>query len=447
MRPMNNRKIPQNNIYSLLFKKFITKCEILRILISILLNLLLVSSVEAGDQSQDFHDQKTTSLAIAAENGITVIDAQKLVDANGNRVHSAPKSQWEVLVPSSNLADWSSNYEPIYDKKVTIIHIHGFDTRPHEAIASSKTLFKLVKTATKSLRADGVTKLSWEEFHPILFLWRGHFVIIGNRYIDKLTFSRAQRVAEISSEALLDLSGFLRATNPNTKIIVVAHSLGAKVALEALSHSCIEEGNQFLWESLVLVQGAVHAVSLHNWEVRDLYNNPSYSEKNSGQYAAALRCVRQLIVTCTPKDTVLSSAFELDETWINDRRYTGTLPTLPQGLSSDPKTGVHAIGICFDRSDKSQIIPKIRPAHLERIEKLLKGEKLIPKYSVSLPYREHEAFLVFSDWRVNHPHFHELDISHGHFSDGGDWHSPLQDTRGQYIVDSIWRYLIPIVEP
>jgi hypothetical protein len=249
-------------------------------------------------------------------------------------------------------------------------------------------------------------------------------------------FSRAQNSADISSESLLDLTSALSSSHPAAKIVVIAHSLGARVTLEALRSACVLGQARILWDSLVLLQGAVPAISLHKWEVADLHNE-SYVESNSGKYADGVKCVGQLIFTCSEKDSTLSEWFQFDATWLGESRPPGGVPTLPLGWSSDPSAEYLAIGSCFDTADKTEMVPKEPESHVT-IRELTRIEPRRPSIFSEPGPPDLEAFFIFSNWRIDHPHVHRIHISEKADGQMLDWHSPLWSPRGHSIVSDIW---------
>lgn len=366
---------------------------------------------------------------LARKRNIGVVDARAVVDLNGEQRKDQKEGSWRLnVLPGEPQSPGKRLFALQAHPQVNVIFVHGYNTQPSRDLRYANSLWELLMTSNDRLRSTIKAVPPNESLAFFVFLWRGD---LGAR-----RFSLAQKAADISSKSLADFIVKLSAEFPSAKTVVIAHSLGAHVALEALKELCESKKNTVIVDSVVLVEGAVLAISLYKWTVTDILSQRGYVEHNSGRYANDIRCAGHLLYTISEKDTTLLSWFQRDETWIPTPRTPGTLPVMP--WSSDPTVGISAIGSPFNTGDKLESIEETRiPDEFgERGKSPEKvGRLSMPKLA---------ALFKFTDWRIDHPNVEALNISEGEEKRPAivDWHSPIFDEAGLNILENIWKRVL-----
>ena len=153
---------------------------------------------------------------------------------------------------------------------------------------------------------------------PVGFLWPG----LGGNWIEAAQFHRAQAQADMSAPFL---AAYLNSGEPG---VVMAHSLGAKVVLEAI----VKYGAKI--KLLVLIGAAVAADCF----VTD--------------YKDANKTVGKVLVFWSQRDEVLGRAFMLDQVFTHALGHDGPQGVVPAWVSATEVTdavGSHS-GYRFDRA-------------------------------------------------------------------------------------------------
>lgn len=153
---------------------------------------------------------------------------------------------------------------------------------------------------------------------PVGFLWPG----LGGNWIEAVEFHRAQAQADLSA---VKLAEYLNAGEPG---IVMAHSLGAKVALEAV----VKHGAKI--KLLALIGAAVAA---------DCF---------ATDYREANKTVGKVHVFWSSRDEVLGRAFMLDQVFKHALGHDGPIGRVPAWVTATEVTdvvGSHS-GYRFDRT-------------------------------------------------------------------------------------------------
>jgi pimeloyl-ACP methyl ester carboxylesterase len=161
------------------------------------------------------------------------------------------------------------------------------------------------------MRETGIT------IPPVGWLWPG----LGGNWVEAAEFHRAQAQADLSAFKFADY------LNGQEAAVVMAHSLGAKVVLEAV----IKHGAKI--KLLVLIGAAVDASCF------------------TTDYAAANKTVQKVHVFYSQRDEVLGRAFMLDQVFTHALGHDGPVGVCPPWVVATDVTdavGSHS-GYRFDR--------------------------------------------------------------------------------------------------
>ena len=235
---------------------------------------------------------------------------------------------WKALTPWT---DETLFERPPKTPGTVVVYVHGYNTSLPSAIANGNIL------------AHELAALTASEPGSLLFYtfcWRGDF--------DRLEFERSERAATPAGAALADFlkrlsDDDLLAEHP--RVVLLAHSLGARVALEAAKH---------LWQTaprpwlgyLVLVQAAVPRGDLYVGTVQ-IFQSPRRAQEagfvdpiklqeytHRGAYVDSLGVARHVIVTTSNGDGTLAGAYHADRhRWMNNAAFR-YLPDLDEALGS-----------------------------------------------------------------------------------------------------------------
>jgi pimeloyl-ACP methyl ester carboxylesterase len=218
--------------------------------------------------------------------------------------------------------------------KVVVIFVHGYHVGPTEALQDSSALWRHIRESNEQLRKTLRALPETDSVAFLTFLWRGDFVL----------FSDSQQAAKDTAPAFVDFLKTVLREAKGTRTVIVTHSLGAEVVLEALGSAA---GLGSVVDGLILVQAAVPAYLLSRWTVSfqtgsdflaDVMIKPENREERRGRYAIATRSVRELVYTFSAKDEVLNYLFRFSEVWpaifstfVNANRLSQTFSaSLPQ---------------------------------------------------------------------------------------------------------------------
>jgi esterase/lipase superfamily enzyme len=171
-----------------------------------------------------------------------------------------------------------------------IFFIHGYNTPPDEALASSARFFRALQAAI--VRDGGAA----ETCTYALFTWPGD---TGTVY-----FNDAQEYAQFSGVALFNLLLEIETQNPRS-VSIVAHSLGAHVPLRALAvlgQRIWMQRSKLRVESLLLLGAAVED---------DVFERPGRTEEY--HFPESAFGMRKLHIVASRDDEVLAGPFLISE--------------------------------------------------------------------------------------------------------------------------------------
>lgn len=211
---------------------------------------------------------------------------------------------WKALTPwtdSTLLAEPSTPVDEI------VVYVHGYNTPLASVVASGNILARELSLLAPSA---GGSRLFFS------FCWRGDFAT--------LQFGRSDESAAMAGASLADFLQRLfdaRVAAGQPRIIVLAHSLGSRVALVAVRRLWEREHRTRL-EHLVLVQPAVPLGDLYVGRV-DTFLSPLRARESGaadgwflvsqrdhrGPYVDSLGIARHVIITKSSADGVLNTAY------------------------------------------------------------------------------------------------------------------------------------------
>lgn len=301
------------------------------------------------------------------------------------------------------------------------ILIHGFRTPESRGLE----LAAHVGTHIHATMPDGASDELWA------LLWNSG----GNNSIDfPGAVSRANDLGEPVS-AILDR---FVSTSDGHPVIVIAHSLGARVALSAMNRL---QGPAKI-DLLALVQPAVPYASIYDWSGKDVYNSlfdsnhpdprrriPWDTSVTPCEFASGIDRAARVIITQSWHDDTLDLPFEVgrlpvaEDCWPVDGD-----PALGRPFKLPPSRRVVYPGTPLPWEDMTR--PSIRVIHgLDPFD--------IPEHERAIPeLREPDAIVVYSFY-LSHPATEFIDLGSILDVPPADWHSPLTGPSGRSLVAAI----------
>ena len=174
--------------------------------------------------------------------------------------------------------------------KHLIFFIHGFNITPNEALGQAKSFFEKLQA---SFRRDGQDT---DDYQYYLFTWPGD---VGTIY-----FNDAQRYAHHSGVALHKLLQDIENLSPKS-VNIVTHSLGAHIALRALSilgNFRVNDKTNLRVDSTLLLAASVED---------DVFSTPRRGEEY--HFPEAAFGLKRLHISVSRSDNVLSIPFRINE--------------------------------------------------------------------------------------------------------------------------------------
>ncbi|RDL46769.1 hypothetical protein BLJAPNOD_06428 [Ensifer sp. M14] len=322
-----------------------------------------------------------------------------------------------------------------------IVYVHGFRTSMRNATCAAKAVaFDL---ARREAAADSVNP------DVLVFGWPGE--------TEAQHFSRAQSAALQAAGYLAELLWRLR----DREIVLIGHSLGASVVMDAVSQLPLANDADISFRALILIQAAIPIASLRTWSYKITSRNPAaeihdriagrkppdpYVEEGTGTgcYVVAALKAQDLIVTYSKDDITLSRMYATDEIFLPGRcQGPRLLPVEGKPVRSLPQTVAVGLGIAKAQNVGIHRLP-MPPSPSDYADRFREKEdwdkpSLRPPDDSQVRFELTEAY----DFRIAHPSYHELDLEQ---MPGWrflfDYHSPLNHpTMRAYVLDQIWRIL------
>ncbi len=232
-----------------------------------------------------------TALLEAGQVGNRIASSRGLADGGTEGgVPWSPERPWAPDTIFANLP------VPPY---TTVVYVHGFNTSLTQAVRSGNFLARALRS-TIPAGAGGLA------FYT--FTWRGDF--------GPARFSESEKSAYRSGAALADfLQTVLNSrSTPAPRIVVLTHSLGARLALVAVDQLW-RRAPRLWFDDLVMVQPAIPVGDLYVGEVvMTVGEQGVYSVSHSshrGTYVEALGAANRVLVTTSARDEVLNTVYFL----------------------------------------------------------------------------------------------------------------------------------------
>ncbi len=222
----------------------------------------------------------------AVKTGNHVVYSRHTVSNSGLPTRDAARHPWKSLLSGA------TNGAPLQ-----VVYVHGYNTTFAESIAQGNYLSRLLRQWTA--QKYPATAL---DFHT--FSWRADF---GP---DK--FPTAELAAKAQSASLGAFLKTLRqpasAGGPPPKIILITHSLGARLVLETLSHQGHDADFPVI-SALLLVEPAMLRTSLSRGTYETFKGDNIMSVRYDGEFFTALDSVPFALATCSSTDDALTQIF------------------------------------------------------------------------------------------------------------------------------------------
>jgi pimeloyl-ACP methyl ester carboxylesterase len=377
-------------------------------------------------------------LATAHDRRVTVVSARHLANCRGYPARNLNQPWWYVNAVPDDASPTTQLYGTLANKpRVIVIFVHGYNTVPDVALQDGFGLDALIDRADHRLETTGTNGMPSGSIAFVTFLWRGDF--------SQWRFSASQHAAEITAHALVDFLTTLRHELPQSKIVVIAHSLGAYLVLEALKEFDESYPSGVFLDSLALVQGAVPAYSLYKWTVTGGtipdFDKPIYRNLCVGRYVEHTRAVRQLVYTYSERDDVLTNIrhkfilpsagfFAIAQKW-NALPEECELPWYPA-----KSVDLIPLGIPFETVSRLAFVPMPRPK-VPQQQNRSRESYVVPIQLAQLG----DQWFRYDDWSMDSS-IQALKLPLDSQSKVLEsWHSPIFDATNAIdaqIVESIW---------
>ena len=313
-----------------------------------------------------------------------------------------------------------------------VVYVHGF-----------RTSFPEARCAGENLQAD----LAWlpsyaDSGGPDIFVfgWPGEFILFGSAQ------ANAVRAGHYLGNALERLK--------NRRVILVSHSLGAEVVMTAAG-DLPEPSPTPPLAGILLVEGAIPALSIRNWRSTLTETHPFIDYENAahgkppseafvetksgeGRFVAAAARAAHLVVTAAAGDAVLSGLFAEHEKFVP----SDSKRPIIFAEAGDDATGwitAQAVGIPF-RTDPidshfEEPLPELTlPKQHSKFDDL-------PKIYLRDPTKVMNADDFKYEFNVVHPSYLEIPLSGEWWKILYDWHGVMNDevVRRRILSDS-WAF-------
>jgi pimeloyl-ACP methyl ester carboxylesterase len=386
----------------------------------------------------------TPSRDVVAENDhFAIATARHVVNCRGVNARSDNQPLWYVNGRSGlerSKGAWLDDGRG-QGPRVIVVFVHGYNTDPDTAVAYARNLMNLIGDANQALETGGVASFPNSSVAGVAFLWRGD--------LSEARFIAARSAAETTVPAFEDFIRSLRSDYPSARIVIVAHSLGGYLTLEAMTRFDESAHTGVFADSLTLLQAAAPAYSLHEWNMSyyvgtDL-DKAVQQTRCIGRYVEHHRAVRQLIYTTSERDEALTDAgrmFMPAGGWFG---FAQIMKPLNVTCGAPDQSGVDrvSIGHPFDPTAMWSFPPPTPPAAPEPIP------STSPATSVPRPYappvRLPSISTKYDGWTID-PSFIRIPLPAG-----ADAHSAIlqdADDVARKTVKDIWtRVRIGFAEP
>ncbi len=356
------------------------------------------------------------------------VDVELRQEGSGTDFTATPIDTWV----GDTSAKLRSETDPARD---LVVYVHGFHTGMRDATCMGDVL-----------RAElaGLPAYSAGEGPDILVIgWPGEF--------SAWKFTSAQ---DNATGAGRYLTGVLQALNER-RVILIAHSLGAGVAMTALDG--LTEGSAPPLAGLLLIQGAIPAVSIRNWRLtlhvtfpaaelddiragKPLRSPIEETASGRGSFVTAAAKAEHFVVTIAGADIPLKNAFALSETFIPFDKNRPLIP--PQiGEMIGDAVEVGAIGSPFPTGKIYRTYDQVMPGPVNQFDP---HRREIGANIPSLKQPDDSRVMSRSKWvfefDVPHRSYHELRLDEGQWWRLlHDWHGVMTNAEARHrILSESW---------
>jgi pimeloyl-ACP methyl ester carboxylesterase len=326
---------------------------------------------------------------------------------NGTLFSATPREAWI----HKTIAKLRSETDSTRD---LVVFVHGFRTNVMDATCAGEVLRTELAGLPGYAASDG----------PDIFVfgWPGEF--------GPLQFAAAR---DNAARAGLYLSGVLQGLT-RRRVILVAHSLGAEVVMTAAADLPEHDRTPPL-AGMLLIEGAIPAVSIRNWRETFTETYPRTDLENAfhgkpeskpyvetrvgkGRFVAAAARAAHLVVTTAGGDITLADAYALNETFLPSD-LNG--PIIPGEIGDDTGNRItaQAIGTPFPSGEIHRhaevLLPDLPPGQ--------HFDASTPDYLPTDPWRVVNSDDWDFEFQVQHPSYHEIQLR-------GQWSRLLYDWHG-----------------
>jgi hypothetical protein len=232
-------------------------------------------------------DRAFAALRRAVASGNVVATCRDAVGDDGALRDASLRGRFTLFGDDGDLA------AAVAGRRLVVVHVHGYNMTLAEGIEQGNDLWDGVRESDPTVDPATTAFLT--------FLWRGHF--------GAERFQAAQASADASAAAFAGFVAEIRAAAPECRLVVIAHSLGARVVLESLADLRAREAREWI-DVLALVQPAVELNTVCTWSVRPqggVVGRPP--ETRRGRYVESLVAARAVVATMSSHDAVLAALF------------------------------------------------------------------------------------------------------------------------------------------
>jgi pimeloyl-ACP methyl ester carboxylesterase len=365
----------------------------------------------------------TLEFKLARENHITIVDARRALDSNGERIDREPLWVANVLPGAPGPAagrdlDLERRSPPA---RIIVIFVHGYETSQTLALEHSNRLWQHIKESNAEFRKARPEIPETDSLALFAFLWKGDF--------GGVNFSRAQHAAKATASSFADFLETVSLEAKGAKIVVITHSLGAEVVLEALKSLPSLNGGTLV-DSLILVQAAVPFYSVYRWTVSTsmVGYDLKTTEECSGQYATAISSTGQLLYTISGSDRVLGFSY-----LVHEMIDPSESPCVIRDVAA------RALGRPVDTRDGLTTVPP---------PKTLTSPYKPKSNAIPIMPPDGSVMIWFKNMQISHPNavFLSIDKYEDTSTDLESrvlpGHSVLFESNGRYIVRDLWEHVV-----
>jgi pimeloyl-ACP methyl ester carboxylesterase len=158
-----------------------------------------------------------------------IVNVRDLIDADGQQKSGVKPNDWTI-----DFAGQHAELPSLERDSLVVIFVHGYNTPLSSALHNATALHNMLVEIDDRLRVGKPTAPRKSPMTFYAFLWRGNF--------GEVNFGTAQIAANTAAKSLASLIKQVADIPDHHRIVVIAHSLGSRVALEELNGSAYSGG-------------------------------------------------------------------------------------------------------------------------------------------------------------------------------------------------------------